>query len=103
MVTSTISVRIPELIRNELDEYTEEEHLSQLSESVRKLILIGLQRWREERAIELLQNEEITFNEAADIARMDPWSFADLLNRSGVIWVKATPVEIERDIEDAVK
>lgn len=103
MVTSTISIRVPVRIKKELDEYTNQEKLSQMSESVRKLLLMGLSRWREERAVELLENGEITFNEAARTARMDVWSFADLLHRSGAVWVRTHPDDVKRDIEDALR
>ena len=103
MPTSTISIRIPEKIRREIDEFTDREHLSQVSESVRKLLLLGLERWREQRAVELLESGDITFNEAAQIARMDVWSFADLLERTERIWVRPDLEDVRGEIEDALE
>ena len=103
LATSTISIRVPELIRKEVDEFTCDEKLSQISESVRKLLLIGLQKWREEKAIERLQRGDITFNKAAELARMDVWSFADLLNKSDVVWIRMSSEEMRKDIEAALK
>ncbi len=96
-LSETISTRVPEEIRKEVEEFMKEENLDK-SAAIRKLLKKGLGEWRKQRALILLEKEEVSFNKAAEIAGMNVWNFADLLKKSGKNWI--TSIErIRSDIE----
>ncbi len=89
----TLSVRIPEQMEQELHQFVKEERLEQPSEAARKLLSIGLEAWRQERALKLLQEGKITFTKAAKIAELSLWDFAALIKERKIIWVKDKVVQ----------
>ncbi len=95
----TLSVRIGEEMEQELKEFTKDEKLEQASESARKILVLGLESWRQEKALSLLQQGKVTFLKAAAIAKMDAWNFADLVKEKKTIWIKDKA--IKEDIEEA--
>ncbi len=97
MSISTISVRIPELVKKELKEFEREEKLIQTSEATRKLLLIGLETWRRERALDLLSQSKISFSKAAQMAKMNVWDFTSLIKERKIVWIKDAAL-IEKDI-----
>lgn len=90
----TVSARLPDDLEEDLERYVEEEHLER-SVAVRKLLQEGLGEWRRERAVEMLEDGEVSFSRAAELAEMDVWSFADLLDEEDVVWV----AEADEDLE----
>ncbi|MFB6209047.1 MAG: UPF0175 family protein [Candidatus Nanohaloarchaea archaeon] len=84
---TSVSARIPESLEEELDEFVEEEKLDK-STAIRKLISEGIENWRQEKALEMLEKGETTFSRAAEIAGMDQWSFSNLLKEREIQWVK---------------
>jgi predicted HTH domain antitoxin len=68
------------------------------SAAVRKLLWIGLEGWRQKRALEALAEGKATFMKAAEIAGLDAWDFAELVKRSEIVWVKASQRRVEQDI-----
>ena len=96
-MSETISTRVPEEIRKEVEEFMKEENLDK-SAAVRKLLKTGLGEWRKRRALTLLEKEEVSFNKAAEIAGMNLWDFADLLKKSGRNWITSME-KIRSDIE----
>ncbi|RBI63865.1 hypothetical protein DMJ13_04940 [halophilic archaeon] len=93
----TISARVPDDLEAELEAYLEEEKLDR-STAVRKLLAEGLEEWRREHALEKLEAGEMTFTKAADLAGMNVWDFAQLLEEHDVTWVADD--HLESDIED---
>lgn len=85
-MSETISTRVPEELRGEVEKFMEEENLDK-SAAIRKLLKTGLGEWRKQRALTLLARGEVTFNKAAEIAGMNVWDFADLLRKSGRNWI----------------
>lgn len=90
----TVSARVPDDLEEELEEYVEEEELER-SVAVRKLLSQSLDEWKIERAVSLLENGEVSFNRAVEIAETDAWSFADQLDEKEVVWVDDAEKEIE--------
>ncbi len=88
MGISTISVRVPDEVKQDLKYFEKEEKLTQTSEAARKLLMIGLESWQRERALQLLEQGKVSFSKAAHIAKMDLWSFADLIQERKIVWIK---------------
>jgi len=100
-MTEAISARIPKELEEGVEEFMQAEKLEK-SAAVRKLLWTGLQEWKQKKALELLERGEVTFTKAAEIAGVDVWSFADLVRRSGVTWIKSVE-KIRADIKAAAE
>lgn len=83
---SSVSARVPDSLREELERFVEDENLDR-STAVRKLLSEGLEQWRVEKAVEKLEDGDVSFSRAAELAGMDKWSFADILKERDVQWV----------------
>lgn len=90
----TISVRVPDELEAELETYLEDENLDR-STAVRKLLTEGLDEWRREQALERLDNGEVTFSKAAEMAGMSVWDFAQLAKERDVTWVADDHVDAD--------
>lgn len=82
----TISTRVSDDLERELERFLEEEKLHR-STAVRKLLAEGLEEWRKDRALKMLEDGEISFSKAADIAGVSVWDFAVLVEEREIIWV----------------
>ncbi len=90
----TVSTRIPESLKDELEEFIDSEKLDK-STAVRKLLSEGLEEWRKDKAVKRLENGEVSFSKAAEIAGMDQWSFSNLLKEREAKWTG----DQKRDLE----
>ncbi|MCX2818116.1 UPF0175 family protein [Haladaptatus sp. F3-133] len=90
----TVSARLPDNLERELDEYVEEENLER-SVAVRKLLSEGLDDWKLKRAVSLLEEGDVSFSRAVEIAETDVWSFSEYLKENDISWVD----EAEEDLE----
>lgn len=86
---------------SQLEQFMREEKLDK-SAAVRKLLWIGLEGWRQKRALEALAEGKVTFMKAAESAGLDAWDFAELVKRSEIVWVKASQRRVEQDIRAAM-
>ena len=93
----TISARVPDDLEEELEVYLEEEKLDR-STAVRKLLLEGLEDWRQERALRKLEAGAVTFTRAAELAGLSTWEFAALVEQRDVTWVDGD--HLEADLEE---
>lgn len=103
----TISVRLPDDLEGELQEYAEAKHLD-CTDAVRKLLAERLERWRTERAVQRLRDGDVTFSGAAEMADLSVWEFADRVRDRGqspntfherdATWVSGE--HVERDLAD---
>jgi len=100
-MAEAISARVPKELEGGVEEFMRVEKLEK-SAAVRKLLKTGLQEWKQRRALGLLERGEATFIEAAKIAGLDVWSFADLVRLSGVTWIKSVE-KIKADIKAAAE
>jgi len=90
----TVSARLPDELEDELDEYVEEEGLER-SVAVRRLLSEGLEGWRRERALSLLEDGELSFSRAAEMSGMDIWSFSEYVEDEDAVWVEDTEEDLE--------
>ena len=93
----TISARVPDELEAELEAYLEDENLDR-STAVRKLLSEGLEEWRRERALDRLAAGTTTFSNAAAMAGMSVWDFAQLAKERDITWV--SDAHTEEDLED---
>lgn len=96
-----LSTRVPKQVWSELEQFMREERLDK-SAAVRKLLWIGLEGWRQKRALETLAEGKATFMKAAEIAGLNVWDFAELVKRSEIVWVDASQRRVEEDIRAAM-
>jgi predicted HTH domain antitoxin len=92
----TISARVPDELEDELEAYLEDENLDR-STAVRKLLAEGLRAWRQERALDQLAADRVTFTKAAELADMSVWDFAQLAKERDITWVSGE--HLEDDLE----
>lgn len=92
----TISARVPDELEDELEAYLEDENLDR-STAVRKLLAEGLRAWRQERALDQLAADRVTFTRAAELADMSVWDFAQLAKERDITWVSGE--HLEDDLE----
>lgn len=90
----TVSARLSDELEEELDEYVEEEGLER-SVAVRKLLSEGLEDWRRERALSLLEDGELSFSRAAEVAGMDVWKFSEYVEENDAVWVEDAEGDLE--------
>ena len=95
----TVSARIPRDMEREVEQLMREEHLEK-SAAIRKLLHMGLDRYRQERALRLLAEGKVTLSRAAEIARISLWEFADLARARKIAWVADDVLE---DLESLVR
>lgn len=101
MTEVSVSARIPDDVFKELESFMKEESLEK-SASIRKLLAEGLQHWKEERALKLLEEGKVTFLKAAQMAGLSVWDFADLVREKGIVWVKSEKF-VDSDIKKALQ
>ena len=51
---------------------------------------------------ELLGKGKATFAQAADIAKLSLWEFADLVKQCNVEWVRFEPEEVEKEFTSSI-
>lgn len=87
-MTTGISVRVTDEMKKDIEIFTEEEKLEQTSEAARKLLAIGLEEWRKDKALKLLEEGKITISKAAEITKLNIWDVVLLIKEKGIIWNK---------------
>lgn len=102
MTQKPIATRIPEELEREIREVMLLEKTDKAT-AVRKILEIGIDEWRKRYAFSLLQEGKVSFNKAAQIAKLSVWDFAELLRQRRVEWIKYTPEEIKREFEEVVQ
>jgi predicted HTH domain antitoxin len=92
----TVTTRIPEDDEEALSEL-EDELTADRSEVLRRLIRQGLTEWRKEKALEQLQDHDITLRRAAEIADI---TYVEMLSLAVEedIDTGYTPADLERDL-----
>jgi len=71
--------------------------------AVRMILEIGIDEWRKRYALTLLQEGRITYNKAAEVAKLTVWDLAELVKQRRVEWVRYTPEEAAHEVDEALK
>jgi predicted HTH domain antitoxin len=86
MTEVTVSARIPQELEKEVERLMREEHLEK-SAALRKLLHLGVQNYRLERAIRGLGEGRFSLLRAAEEAGLTIWEVLDEAARRQVTWV----------------
>jgi len=86
MTEVTVSARIPQELEKEVERLTGEAHLEK-SAALRKLLHLGVQNYRLERAIRGLGERRFSLLKAAEEAGLTIWEVLDEAARRQVTWV----------------
>lgn len=95
-----LAVRVPVELDEEITEIIKKEKLDKAT-VVRNLLETGITEWRKQTALELLGKGKTTFAQAADIAKLSLWEFADLVKQYNVEWVRFEPEDVEKEFKQA--
>ena len=92
MTEVTVSARIPRELEKEVEQLMREEHLEK-SAALRKLLHLGLENYRLERALRGLREGRFSLLKAAEEAHMNVWELLDEAARAHVVWVAEDVLE----------
>lgn len=82
----TVSARVPEELEAALEEYAAAENVER-STAIRQLLADGLESWRVEHALDLLDDGRVTLSRAAEIADVSVWELRRRAAEADVTWV----------------
>ncbi len=97
MTEVTVSARIPKEMEREVETLMREEHLEK-SAALRKILHMGLEAYRRDRALRLLAAGSVTVSKAARIARVTVWEMIDLAKERRIAWVDDGAIEDVRAV-----
>jgi len=86
MTEVTVSARIPREMEREVEDLMREEHLEK-SAALRKILHMGLEGYRRERALRLLSERKVTLSRAAEVAKVSVWEMMSLARDRRIAWV----------------
>ncbi len=92
MTEVTVSARIPRELEKEVERLMREEHLEK-SAALRKLLHLGVQNYRLERAIRGLGEGRFSLLKAAEEAGLTVWEILDEAARRRLAWVSEDVLE----------
>ncbi|MCP8322407.1 MAG: UPF0175 family protein [archaeon] len=102
MALKPITTRISEELDREIRDVMIFEKADKAT-AVRKILEIGIDEWRKRYALSLLKEGKVSFNKAAEIAKLTVWDLAELLKQRRAEWVEYTPEELRREFDEALK
>jgi len=97
MTEVTVSARIPRDMEKEVEDLMHEEHLEK-SAALRKILYLGLEGYRRERALRHLAERVVTLSKAAEIARVSIWEMMSLARDRHIAWVDDDLMEDLRSV-----
>jgi len=86
MTEVTVSARIPKEMEQEVEALMREEHLEK-SAALRKILHMGLDGYRRERALRLLSERKVTLSKAAEVAKVSIWEMMSIARDRRIGWV----------------
>lgn len=85
-------------MEEEVEELMREEHLEK-SAALRKILHLGLEGYRRDRALRLLSERKATLSRAAEIAKLSVWEMLALVKERQIVWVDDDVLEDLRDLD----
>lgn len=86
MTEVTVSARIPRELEREVERLMREEHLEK-SAALRKLLHLGIENYRVDRALRGLREGRFSLLKAAEEAALTVWDLLEEASRRRVTWV----------------
>lgn len=88
---ASVGLRLNKKLEKAIDEVKKEEAVDK-STAVRMLVDAGYKEWKFRKALNQLRANQVTLWEAARIAGMSLWDYADLLKKEeGLEWAEFNP------------
>ena len=85
-------------MEDEVEALMREEHLEK-SAALRKILHLGLEGYRRERALRLLSERKLTLSKAAEVAKVSVWEMMSLARDRRILWVDDDLMDDLRVIE----
>ncbi len=98
-----LNIRIPRKLARELEALAEVEHIAKI-DMARQLLWEGLARRKQEVALKLYEQGQVSKSRAAEIAGFSLWEFTELVERRGSRWdysLEEAKQELQRALSDA--
>ena len=92
MTEVTVSARIPRELEREVEKLMQEEHLEK-SAALRKLLHLGVDNYRLDRALRGLREGRFSLSKAAQEAGTTVWEILDEAARRHIAWVADDVIE----------
>lgn len=73
-------------MEKEVEELMRDEHLEK-SAALRKILHLGLEGYRRERALRLLSERKVTLSRAAEVAKVSVWEMLAIVKERQITWV----------------
>src|SRR5581483_7160031 len=80
-----LNIRIPKKLARALEALAEVEHVAKI-DMARQLLWEGVARRKQEVALKLYEEGQVSKSRAAEIAGLSLWEFTDLVERRGTRW-----------------
>lgn len=80
-----LNIRIPKKLAQELEALAEVEHVAKI-DMARQLLWEGVARRKQEVALKLYEEGQVSKSRAAEIAGLSLWEFTELVERRGMRW-----------------
>ncbi len=101
-MSEVLSVKIEKEKLKLLEEIAKEEE-SDRSAVARRLLDVGIRKWKMDKAVELFKDGRVSVWRAAHIAGVSLREFIDVLNGRRVVWVGIEPEELEAEARAIMK
>lgn len=98
-----LNLRIPKKLARELEALAEVEHVAKI-DIARQLLWEGIARRKQEIALKLYGQGQVSKSRAAEIAGLSLWEFTDLVEQRGVRWdysLEEAKQELQRLLSEA--
>lgn len=101
-MTEVLSVKIDKERAKLIGQIAREEETDR-STVARKLLEIGIKKWKIDRSVKLFLEEKVSLWKAAQMADLSLREFIDMLNERKDILIRIKPEEIEEEIRAMLK
>jgi predicted HTH domain antitoxin len=98
-----LNIRIPKKLARELEALAEAEHIAKI-DIARQLLWEGIARRKQEAALKLYEQGQVSKSRAAEIADLSLWEFTEVVDQRGARWnynLEEAKQELQRALSDA--
>jgi len=100
-----LNIRIPKKLARELETLAEVEHVAKI-DMARQLLWEGIGRRKQEVALKLYEQGQVSKSRAAEMAGLSLWEFTEFVEQRGTRWeygLDETKQELQRVLSEAYK
>lgn len=100
MAYITIATRVPKKIHEILTKIMKEERLDK-STTTRKMLELGIDEWKKEKAIDQLKKGKVTLSKAAEIAGLSIYEMIELVKDEKIDYIHISAKELDEEAKMA--